>query len=94
MEGVSAQGQSTKSDLLCAVVDSRVSRYDGTYPGSTKIKDCAAFTGNGALFADKYKVFLRKFWEAQVISFEKGQGWIYWTWKVRYVVPLYLLYRY
>ncbi|KAJ7100268.1 glycoside hydrolase family 5 protein [Mycena belliarum] len=25
-----------------------------------------------------YKSFLRKFWEAQVISYEKGQGWIQW----------------
>jgi glucan 1,3-beta-glucosidase len=24
---------------------------------------------------------MRKYWEAQVVAFEKSQGWIYWTWK-------------
>ncbi|KAG8931005.1 exo-1,3-beta-glucanase [Tulasnella sp. 418] len=57
------------------------SRYDGTYPGSSKLGDCAAFTGDGSHFFREYKDFLRRFWEAQVTSFEKGQGWIYWTWK-------------
>ncbi|KAG8905671.1 exo-1,3-beta-glucanase [Tulasnella sp. 403] len=55
--------------------------YDGTYPGSTKVGDCAPWTGDGSNFSNQYKTFLRKFWEAQATAFEKGQGWIYWTWK-------------
>lgn len=56
-------------------------RYDGSYPGSTYVGNCAQWTGSGASFSSDYKAFLRRFWEAQVTSFEKGQGWIYWTWK-------------
>lgn len=38
-------------------------------------------SGKASGFSAEYKVFLRKFWEAQVITFEKAQGWIQWTWK-------------
>nr|ADX07317.1 putative exo-1,3-beta-glucanase precursor [Flammulina velutipes] len=41
-------------------------RYDGSYPGSYHIGNCAAFTGSGASFSSEYKEFLRKYWEAQV----------------------------
>ena len=41
-------------------------RYDGTYPGSSRIGDCTPWTGNGNAFSSDYKTFLRKFWEAQV----------------------------
>ncbi|KAG8771802.1 exo-1,3-beta-glucanase [Serendipita sp. 397] len=58
------------------------SRYDGTYPGSTFIGSCTPWTGSGANFSADYKAFLRRFWEAQVTAFERGQGWIYWTWKL------------
>ncbi|CAA7264787.1 unnamed protein product [Cyclocybe aegerita] len=57
------------------------SRYDGTYPGSTRVGSCDNLTGSGANFTTEYKTFLRQFWEAQVISYEKAQGWIQWTWK-------------
>ncbi|KAG8823692.1 exo-1,3-beta-glucanase [Serendipita sp. 401] len=56
-------------------------RYDGTLPGSTYIGSCAQWTGSGANFSADYKAFLRRFWEAQVTAFERGQGWMYWTWK-------------
>ncbi|PVF96087.1 putative EXG1-exo-beta-1,3-glucanase, major isoform [Serendipita vermifera] len=56
-------------------------RYDGTYPGSSYVGTCAPFTGSGANFSSSYKAFLRRFWEAQVTSFESNAGWIYWTWK-------------
>ena len=57
-------------------------RYDGTYPNSTYVGSCEGMTGSAATFSDEYKSFLRKFWEAQVIAFEKGgNGWMQWTWK-------------
>ena len=57
------------------------SRYDGTYPGSSFIGSCSGLTGSASSFSASYKTYLRQFWEAQVISYEKGQGWIQWTWK-------------
>ncbi|QRV80907.1 Cellulase (glycosyl hydrolase family 5 protein) [Ceratobasidium sp. AG-Ba] len=57
-------------------------RYDGTYPGTTKIGDCSTMTGSGENFSDSYRVYLRKFWEAQAGVYENsGSGWIFWTWK-------------
>jgi len=57
------------------------SRYDGTFPGSSKVGSCTGKTGKASTFSKEYKTFLRKFWEAQVITYEKAQGWIQWTWK-------------
>ncbi|TFK19971.1 exo-beta-1,3-glucanase [Coprinopsis marcescibilis] len=56
-------------------------RYEGTYPGSTRVGSCAGFTGKASTFSTSYKAFLRRFWEAQTITYEKGSGWIQWTWK-------------
>ena len=58
------------------------SRYDGTYPGSTRVGTCKGLTGPSASFSADYKAFLRRFWEAQVITYEKAQGWVQWTWRV------------
>ncbi|KAF9055866.1 exo-beta-1,3-glucanase [Panaeolus papilionaceus] len=57
------------------------SRFDGSYPGSSGKGNCTGMSGKASGFSAEYKVFLRKFWEAQVITFEKAQGWIQWTWK-------------
>ncbi|KAF9509204.1 glycoside hydrolase family 5 protein [Hydnum rufescens UP504] len=57
------------------------SRYDGSYPGSTILGSCSPFTGSTNIFSPSYTTFMRQFWEAQTIAFEKAQGWIYWTWK-------------
>jgi len=57
------------------------SRYDGSYPGSTKVGSCTGLTGNASSFSSSYKTFLRQYWEAQASTFEKGSGWIQWTWK-------------
>lgn len=57
------------------------SRYDGSYPGSTRVGSCNGLTGKASSFSDEYKAFLRKHWEAQVITYEKAGGWIQWTWK-------------
>lgn len=57
-------------------------RYDGSYASGTPyVGSCTGMTGSGASFSASYKTFLRKFWEAQTISYEKGAGWIQWTWK-------------
>ncbi|KAF9469829.1 exo-1,3-beta-glucanase [Collybia nuda] len=57
------------------------SRYDGSYPGSTRVGSCTGLTGKASTFSSSYKTFLRQYWEAQTSTFEKGQGWIQWTWK-------------
>ncbi|KAF5368395.1 hypothetical protein D9758_002194 [Tetrapyrgos nigripes] len=56
-------------------------RYDGTYPGSSFIGSCDGLTGSASTFSEDYKTFLRKFWEAQAITYEQGDGWLQWTWK-------------
>ncbi|KAF7799222.1 hypothetical protein EIP86_010454 [Pleurotus ostreatoroseus] len=56
-------------------------RYDGSYPGSTFVGSCTGMTGSASSFSAAYKTFLRQYWEAQVITYEKGDGWIQWTWK-------------
>ncbi|KAK0216153.1 exo-beta-1,3-glucanase [Armillaria fumosa] len=53
-------------------------RYDGTYPNSSLMGDCGCKTGSALSFSPEYKVFLRKYWEAQVITY---RNWIHWTWK-------------
>ena len=57
------------------------SRYDGTFPGSTMIGSCTGLTGQASTFSADYKQFLRQYWEAQVQTYELGDGWIQWTWK-------------
>ncbi|PPR01920.1 hypothetical protein CVT24_001259 [Panaeolus cyanescens] len=58
------------------------SRYDGSYPGSTRVGSCSGLTGKASSFSSAYKTFLRQYWEAQIITYEKNaQGWIQWTWK-------------
>lgn len=59
------------------------SRYEGTHPDSkTRIGTCETKTGHPSKFSEEYKISLRKYWEAQVGTYEKGAGWIQWTWKV------------
>lgn len=57
------------------------SRYDGSYPNTPRVGSCNGLSGQGSTFSADYKTFLRQFWEAQVVSYEKGSGWIQWTWK-------------
>ena len=57
-------------------------RYDGSLAGSQGwVGDCGPLTGNSNNWSSAYKTYLRKFWEAQVVSYEAGAGWIMWTWK-------------
>ncbi|KAG6888794.1 hypothetical protein C0995_005979 [Termitomyces sp. Mi166 len=60
------------------------SRYDGTYPGSTRVGSCTGLTGKASTFSSEYKTFLRQYWEAQTKAFERGNGWIQWTWKAEF----------
>lgn len=49
------------------------SKYE-KYVGS-----CAGLSGSAKTFSLDYKTFMRKFYEAQIDSYERGaQGWIYW----------------
>lgn len=57
------------------------SRFDGSFPGSTRVGSCTGLTGKASTFSASYKTFLRQYWEAQTSTFEQGQGWIQWTWK-------------
>lgn len=56
-------------------------RYEGTLPGSTRVGSCEGRTGDASTFSSGRKEFLRKYWEAQTIAYERGTGWIQWTWK-------------
>lgn len=56
-------------------------RYDGSHSGSSKVGSCSSKTGSASGFSSSYKTWLRKYWEAQAISYSKGAGWVQWTWK-------------
>ena len=56
-------------------------RYDGSYANTAGFGDCSVKTGDGSKFTEDYKKFLRRYWEAQTITYEKGAGWLQWTWK-------------
>ena len=57
-------------------------RYDGTYPGSSKIGDSARKdVGTVDGLSDDEKKNIRSFVEAQIDAYEKAGGWIWWTWK-------------
>jgi len=45
------------------------------------ILDPPASAAVASPFSSSYMTFLRQFWEAQTISYEKGNGSIQWTWK-------------
>ena len=56
-------------------------RYDGTYPGSTRVGSCGRFN-----FIDQWDDALRadtrQYLEAQLQTFERyTQGWIFWNFK-------------
>ncbi|KAJ8508798.1 hypothetical protein ONZ45_g8953 [Pleurotus djamor] len=63
----------------------RGARWDGSFttdPSDTRVfGTCANMTGSWEGWEDKYKTFLRRYWEVQVEIGENIQGWIFWTWK-------------
>ncbi|KAL2013012.1 hypothetical protein VTN00DRAFT_537 [Thermoascus crustaceus] len=57
-------------------------RYDGTYPGSSRIGDCARkYHGTVAALSAEERSQIRRFIEAQLDAFEMKTGWVFWTWK-------------
>ncbi|OQO14942.1 hypothetical protein B0A48_00324 [Cryoendolithus antarcticus] len=60
-------------------------RYDGTYNkagGSSYIGSCnGKYSGSVADLGDADKQNIKRFIEAQIVAFEKADGWIFWTWK-------------
>lgn len=57
-------------------------RYDGTYQGSQNIGSCQGKSeGTVAALSDNDRINTRRFIEAQLDAYEKGSGWLYWTWK-------------
>jgi len=61
-------------------------RYDASYPGSPYVGDCSQKTGDGLNFSSEYKTYLRRFWDVQTQTYERREGWIFWTWKTENVV--------
>ncbi len=56
-------------------------RYDGTYPGSSKVGDCS-FQNDITQWSASFKADTRKYIEAQIATFEKvTQGWMWWNFK-------------
>lgn len=56
-------------------------RYDGTYPGSTKVGDCT-WQNDISKWSQVYKDQTRKYIEAQMSAFEtRAGGWVWWNFK-------------
>ena len=47
---------------------------------------CAEANAAPASYSPVYKQFLQMFAEAQMVSFEQGWGWFYWTWETEKAV--------
>ncbi|KAJ5713791.1 CAZyme family GH5 [Penicillium malachiteum] len=57
-------------------------RYDGSYTSSSALGSCdGKSTGTVDGLSESDRSNLRQFIEAQLDAFEKGAGWLYWTWK-------------
>lgn len=57
-------------------------RYDGSFgQGSYYVGSCANKSGDGSKFSSSYKNFLKQMFETQISVYERGSGWVFWTWK-------------
>ncbi|KXG47045.1 Glycoside hydrolase, superfamily [Penicillium griseofulvum] len=57
-------------------------RYDGTFSGSSYIGSCAGkSSGSVSALSQADQSNIRRFIEGQLDAYEKGTGWLYWTWK-------------
>lgn len=57
-------------------------RYDGTFPGFSKVGNCnGKYTGSAAALSGDDKYNIRRFIEAQLDAYEQRTGWFFWTWK-------------
>lgn len=63
----------------------RGARWDNTLAGAEPLKfpgNCAERSGpDPARWSDSYKAQLSKSWQTQTWVYEKGLGWVYWTWR-------------
>ncbi|KAK7943081.1 beta-glucosidase 6 [Apiospora aurea] len=69
-------GEWSQADTDCAKHVTNVgwgNRWTGTC-------SCDQANADPSRYSDTYKKFLKMFAEAQMVSFEKGLGWWYWTW--------------
>jgi glucan 1,3-beta-glucosidase len=55
-------------------------RYDGSFPGSTKVGSCSGKTGAASKFTPAYISYLKNMFDTQRHVYEAGIGWIMWTW--------------
>jgi glucan 1,3-beta-glucosidase len=59
----------------------RGARYDGTFPGSSRIGDCS-WRDDLSKWPQSYKDDTARYIEAQIAAFEKKtQGWFWWNFK-------------
>lgn len=57
-------------------------RYDGTFSGSQSVGSCEGkSTGSVEDLSEEDRSNTRRFIEGQLDAYEKGNGWLYWTWK-------------
>ncbi|KAJ5550866.1 Exo-beta-1-3-glucanase (Exg1) [Penicillium sp. DV-2018c] len=57
-------------------------RYEGTFPNSQPIGSCAGkSSGTVEGLSETDRTNTRRFIEGQLDAYEKGTGWLYWTWK-------------
>ncbi|EPS42511.1 hypothetical protein H072_3516 [Dactylellina haptotyla CBS 200.50] len=60
----------------------RYARYEGRFPGSWWVGSCSGnHWGDLTKMSWTQKQNLRKYIEAQILSWETAAGWIFWTWK-------------
>jgi glucan 1,3-beta-glucosidase len=56
-------------------------RYDGSFPGSSQVGTCdGKSVGSVDALSEDDRTNLRRFIEGQLDAYEKGTGWLYWTW--------------
>ncbi|KAL7267550.1 hypothetical protein RUND412_009860 [Rhizina undulata] len=66
----------------------RGTRWEGTFPGSWWQGNCGnRVSGSVASYSDEERRNSRAYIEAQIDSYERGAGWIFWTWKTEQGSP-------
>ena len=57
-------------------------RYDGSYEGTYYIGSCDGYaSGSVDALSQEAKQNIGSFIQAQMVAFEKADGWFFWTWK-------------
>ena len=57
-------------------------RYDGTFPGSSKVGDCAGkYEGTVQGLSSDDQRNIASFIDAQLDAYERHSGWMFWAWK-------------